>query len=209
MKGGKKQERLYLHDLYSKDITKTDMPNMKQLVARHKSRYHLAAFLSRPDMKVLDFPCGSGYACEILEDVEYTGMDIDEVTIEYAKHFYSDGKYYVDDLANPKKLDSGYDLILCIDGPEHIEIKYQKPLVETFHNALKPGGRLLMSMPEAPEESGPSKTNPYHLGELTFDDFVSLLETQFDSIQIIIHEDILHNGVQSNCMYAIARRGND
>jgi len=35
------------------------------------------------------------------------------------------------------------------------------------------------------------------------------LHTQFNNVQIITHEDTLHNGVKSTCMYAIARRGND
>jgi 2-polyprenyl-3-methyl-5-hydroxy-6-metoxy-1,4-benzoquinol methylase len=88
MKGGKKEERLYLNDFHSMKIIKTEMPNMRELVARHRSRYHLAAFIARPGMKVLDFPCGSGYGCEIVEDVEYHGMDNDEITIEYAKYYY-------------------------------------------------------------------------------------------------------------------------
>ena len=209
MQGGKKEERLYLHDLYSKDIKKTAMPNMQDLISRHKSRYHLAAFLARPGMKVLDFPCGSGYGFDILEGVEYSGMDVDEATIEYAKYFYPGGKFYVDDMTGPKKLGKDYDLILCIDGPEHIEMDYHEQLIEKFYDALRSGGILLISMPEAPVESGPSLVNPFHLGELTFNDFASLLHTQFNNVQIITHEDTLHNGVKSTCMYAIARRGDD
>ena len=68
MRGGTNEERLYLNDLHSHGVLRTNMPNMKDLVARHKARYHLAAFVARPDMKVLDFPCGSGYGAEILDN---------------------------------------------------------------------------------------------------------------------------------------------
>jgi len=191
------------------EVERTELPDINQLIARHKSRYHLGAFLARPGMKVLDFPCGSGYGSELLGYVNYTGMDNDPVTIEYANLFYEcEGRgFYVGDLTKPN-IDDNYDLILCIDGPEHIKREYQASLIETFYHSLNPGGTLLTSMPET-KESGSSAINQYHLGELTFDDFSSLLHKEFDDVQIIKHEDTLHNGVKTNCMYAIARRGND
>jgi 2-polyprenyl-3-methyl-5-hydroxy-6-metoxy-1,4-benzoquinol methylase len=205
MKGGKNQERLFLIDSELLGVKKTDMPNMHDLIARHKSRYYFAAFFARPGMKVLDFPCGSGYGSEIIKDVEYHGMDYDDVTIEYASKMYS-GKFYVDDLTQPKSIGQNYDLICCIEGLEHISSEYQEPLIAVFYDALAPSGRLFVSMPEAPGESGPSLTNPYHLGELTRDDFLWLLETKFTDVQILYHEDTLHNGQQATCMYAICRK---
>ena len=67
-------------------------------------------------------------------------------------------------------------------------------------------GKLFVSMPEAQVVSGPSATNPYHLCELTRGDFKLLLESEFTDVQILYHEDTLHNGTQATCMYAIARR---
>jgi 2-polyprenyl-3-methyl-5-hydroxy-6-metoxy-1,4-benzoquinol methylase len=108
-------------------------------------------------------------------------------------------------MMDPKVIGKDYDLILCIDGPEHITQQYQEGLIWKFYDALKPGGTLLVSMPET-EKSGPSEINPYHLGELSFEDFVKLFY-EFDSVQIISHEDTLHNGVKSNCLYGIAKKG--
>jgi 2-polyprenyl-3-methyl-5-hydroxy-6-metoxy-1,4-benzoquinol methylase len=210
MRGGTNEARLYLNDLDSHGILRTNMSNMNDLIARHKARYHLGAFLARPDMKVLDFPCGSGYGAEIIDNVEYIGMDIDQDTIHYARNFYPFASFDVNDLTNPKDIGENYDLILCIEGLEHIGMQYQEPLVETFYNALKPGGRLLVSMPEAPDQSGPSPDNKYHLWELSFMHFHTMLWNRFDTgVQIINHEDTLHNGVKSNCLYGICLRGNN
>ena len=200
MKGGKDEERLYLYDLDAYDIKATDLPNMPELIARHKARYHLAAFLARPGMKVLDFPCGSGYGSEILENVEYHGMDNDQATIAYAKVFYLRlycSQFSVNNLTNnPLHIDTDYDLILCIEGIEHIEQQYQAPLIKAFYDALKPGGRLLIT---TPIREGPT-ANPYHLYELSHIELINLLCAQFRGVQMLYHRD------NRSWMYGICRK---
>ena len=103
-RGGTIDERLYLYDLVIDDwdkydessehiinFKKSDLPNMEGMIERHKARYFLPAFFCRPGMKVLDFPCGSGYGSEIIRSLggEYYGKDIDAPTIEYCRRIYS------------------------------------------------------------------------------------------------------------------------
>jgi len=113
--GGKDEARLYLYDYLTSDsknklvkINKTDMPNMDELILRHRARYFLPLLFCRPKMTVLDFPCGSGYASEMFRsvDVTYEGMDIDEPTIKYCCHYYGGylKKFTVNDLQNPHLL---------------------------------------------------------------------------------------------------------
>ena len=77
--GGNDTERLFLEDLEfdSADgehviVKKTSIPeiDMKDLVARHKGRYYLLGLHARPGRRVLDFPCGSGYAANILKEFD-------------------------------------------------------------------------------------------------------------------------------------------
>jgi len=216
-RGGTNQERLYLFDMnfqvHGKPISikKTDMPDMRDIIHRHQSRYSLPIFFSRPGMKVLDFPCGSGYAYSLFNNVIYEGMDNDWVTIEYARRLYcnSEKVFLKNDLEKPSLSNNKYDIIACIEGLEHIDLKFQQPLIECFKKALKVGGRLIVSSPEAYDKSGPSKDNPYHKGELTKLGFTGLLESVFKNIHIITIEDKLHNGNKANLMFSVCQKEGD
>jgi len=230
--GEKDTERLFLEtaDIYShsqsKTITvkKTELPDMPDLIARHKARYGLVALFCRPGLKVLDFPCGSGYGGAILQiyGVLYEGRDNDPVAIEYANHVYRRSDYYQDRFAEqpvfikdilsaPSLLEGRYDVIACIEGIEHIGPEDQKAAVRAFYKALKPGGVLIMSSPEVQGGpiSGPSETNKYHKWELTRCDLNLLLyEGGFNlyDIDIITQVNKLHTGETANCFYAVCRK---
>ena len=207
-RGGTNEERLYLYDLKLdclNDICivkKTDKPNIEDTIARHKGRYYLPAMFCRPKMKVLDFPCGSGYGSEIIQSLYYEGRDNDEISIEYAKHFYK-GIFIVDDLKEPYDSCIKYNLIACIEGLEHIEQIHQGRLIKYFYDALVHGGTLVITTPERDGEI----TNPYHKWELGKLEFEALLKEQFQDVQILVQKDIDHTGKKTRFLYGIARKG--
>jgi len=206
-RGGTNEERLYLH--YAKfdcmdDIVvvkPTDMPNINGLVIRHRARYLFAASFYRKGNEVLDFPCGSGYGSTIFPTILYEGRDNDIVSIEYAKQFYK-GIFNVDDLTNPHLEVRSYNLIVCIEGLEHIEQVYQNRLIKCFYDALLHGGTLVITTPERDGEI----TNPYHKWELGKLEFEALLKEQFEDVQILVQKDVDHTGKKTRFLYGIAKK---
>lgn len=207
IRGGTDPERLYKQDLLRfclpsgefASVRKTDIPgvDMADLTVRHEARYHLALLNTQANAHVLDFPCGSGYGAPILTartGVTYEGQEIDPVTVAYAQQIYGGEKatFAVGDMRTPNLESETYDMIACMEGYEHIEREYQKPLLDAFYQALKPGGTLVISSPENPTGvSGPSAHNPYHLSELTGDDFIQDLYDCFGEKNVIIVPQIV------------------
>lgn len=185
--------------------------DMGDFFARHKGRYYLLGLYARPGYRVLDFPCGSGYAADILKDFDviYHGMDRDPLAIEYARRVYGrkNVSFDVADLQNPNLPGDFFDTIGCIEGIEHIEKQFQAPLIKAFKKALKPSGTLIVSSPENPTGiSWPSVHNKWHKWELTKKDFLDLLREHFDDVELVIHKAFLSTGVLTDCYYGVCHK---
>lgn len=194
-----------------------DNIDMEDFIARHKGRYYPVGLFCRPRCRVLDFPCGSGYAADILKEfgVIYEGRDLDLPTLEYASRIYGrpTAKFKRGDLCNPKLGSEKYDVVACIEGLEHIDKEYQDQLIGKLKEALKTGGTLIVSSPENPTGvSGPSLTNQWHKCELIKADFLSLLYSHFDcqDVELVTHKTILHTGEQETkqitCFYGFCHK---
>ena len=214
--------RLYLGDLefnmpdgtrVEVQKTRKDDIDMADLIARHKGRYSLVGLFCRPGYRVLDFPCGSGYAADLLKefDVIYEGRELDLPTVEYASRIYgrTTVKFMCGDLCDPRLSKEKYDVIACIEGLEHIDKEYQNSLIGKLKEALKAGGTLIVSSPENPTGiSGPSLKNKWHKWELTRADFLSLLHSHFNrqDVELVTHKATLHTGERTTCFYGICHK---
>lgn len=222
-RGGADTERLYLQRLkFSLETGETVIVeqsafpgiDMADVVARHKGRYSLLGLFCRPGYRVLDFPCGSGYAATILLrefGVEYCGLERDPITVEYARELYGSQRalFDVGDLCSPPEPMDAFDTIGCIEGLEHIEQQYQSPLIAALARALKSGGTLVVSSPENPTgKSGRSAHNKDHLWELTRDDFLALLWEHFpkENVELVTHKAVISTGVLTTCFYGICHK---
>ncbi len=223
-RGGTDTERLYLSNLKFKlstgqsVVVKKTRSNIKGYsmadhIARHKGRYGLIGLFARPNLKILDFPCGSGYASEFLSPlgIKYQGLDNDLATIAYANRLYSNknASFAIGNLAKPELKKNYYDITACIEGLEHIEKKYQSPLIKKLAQSTKPGGVIIISSPINPTgKSGPSIHNKDHKWELSKKDFLKLLHKHLgkNNIEIVTQVSKLSTGITTVCLYAVCHK---
>ena len=221
-RGGPNTERLYEFDARIElpngrelIVAKSDMPQAKQgmddVFVRGKARYGLVSLFCRPGFKILDVPCGCGYGSAMLTSlkVSYLGLDIDEPTIAYARQLYGNEnvRFSVTDMCTSDFGRRQFDVAACIEGIEHIEQRYQAPLLTVLHQSVRPGGTVIVSSPEPTSGiSGKSEHNQDHLWELSRRDFVAALNAEFGeaNVEIISQRNIiLSTGATTSCLYGI------
>jgi len=118
------------------------------------------------DARILDIGCGYGRYLHALVKMGYRnchGIDISEDQVKYAQQElgllnveYADAVGWLEGRANE------YDCILAIDLLEHLTNETLLDLGEKIYAALKPGGILIIQVP-----NGVSPLNPYIYGDLT------------------------------------------
>jgi SAM-dependent methyltransferase len=91
-----------------------------------------------PGTRVLDAGCGEG----VLVD-EFAGR----LAIEGIDANYSSARVTTGSLTALPYEDATFDRALCLDVLEHLPFHEQRPAIAELHRVLKPGGELLVSVP--------------------------------------------------------------
>jgi len=121
---------------------------------------------------VLDAGCGPGYFLREFErefiHSHPTGIDYAVSAIEHAVAMNTRSWIYYEDLTKP---DLGYraDLVFCLQTLEHIE-QWQIAL-DNLVNMTKPGGHLIITIP-----NGEFDNLPQHVNRWTLDEFHEILK---------------------------------
>jgi ubiquinone/menaquinone biosynthesis C-methylase UbiE len=136
----------------------------------HLHRYELASSLVRPGDRVLDAACGLGYGSHLLASLtpagEVLGVDLSESAVAYAQDNFgtADGRlrFQQGNVENLSFLpDMSIDLIASFETLEHI------PSPGTFLKealrVLRPGGRILASVPNRWDDGTGHDPSPHHL----------------------------------------------
>jgi SAM-dependent methyltransferase len=137
---------------------------------------------------VLDLASGEGFGAAILAESarDVVGVDIDERTVEHSKLNYraSNLAFRVGDGRDLSGFESGsFGAVVAFEMIEHISD--QEQVLAQIARVLAPDGLLIMSTPDRcaySETSG--RNNPFHLHELTIEEFTRLLSSQFASIAV-------------------------
>jgi 2-polyprenyl-3-methyl-5-hydroxy-6-metoxy-1,4-benzoquinol methylase len=98
--------------------------------------------------RLLDAGCGDGRLCYELagQGVSVVGIDSSAKAIAFAKAFSPGVEFRIADLTQLQSRDE-FDVITLIDVLEHFAPDVLPVVVANLYRALKPGGRLLVSVP--------------------------------------------------------------
>jgi ubiquinone/menaquinone biosynthesis C-methylase UbiE len=157
----------------------------------HMTRYIFASQFVK-DKEILDIACGSGYGSDyILKSgaKKVTGVDISGEAIDYCKEKYihKNLNFMQGDATKIPLDDHCVDIIISFETIEHIGEESQKKFMEEIKRVLRANGMLIMSTPNVMISP---QGNPFHVKELTLNEFKSVLSKNFSKIKVFFQENI-------------------
>lgn len=99
---------------------------------------------------VLDAGCGDGrVAAEMVrQGYQVAGCDLLKLSVVYARTMVPDGDFFVADLTRPLAMQPArFDAAVLVEVYEHIPPVHAPMVLENVYRALRPGGRLIISVP--------------------------------------------------------------
>ena len=150
-------------------------------VIEHLHRYALAKQIIK-DKIVLDIASGEGYGSFLMskDAKKVFGVDIDKESVHHASKKYSNSanlEYLCGSTSNIPLPDKSVDIVVSFETLEHHN-EHDLMMLEVSR-VLKTDGVLIISSPEKTIYNQRDPNNPYHIKELTIDEFKLLLKTHF------------------------------
>lgn len=136
----------------------------------HVHRYAFASEFVRTGDVVVDAACGLGYGSHLLASLtaagRIVGADLSEYAVDYAReNFGKDGsrvEFHLSDACQLSFLeDSSVDIFVSFETLEHVP--EPDALLAEAARVLKPGGRLLVSVPNNWADETGKDPSPWHL----------------------------------------------
>lgn len=168
-----------------------------ELEVEHTNRYIFARPLVK-DKKVLDAACGTGYGSAILSKTAASvfGVDISKEAISYAKNNYSapNISFSVADIESLPFEDNFFDVVVSFETIEHVDTQKQEKFLSEVKRTLKKDGIFIVSTPnrDVYKERG---ENHFHVAELFFAEFKTLLEHHFKNVKIFSQKFEVSNAI--------------
>jgi 2-polyprenyl-3-methyl-5-hydroxy-6-metoxy-1,4-benzoquinol methylase len=161
------------------------------LFREHEERYAFAAqYVAGKD--VLDIACGTGIGTDHLRKTGAAccyGVDIDPMVVEYAKTAYENCIFLRADATRLSLPDNSMDLVVSMETIEHV-LDQQKFLLEC-KRVLRPNGRFICSTPNRIIYRWQGQ-NPFHVRELTADEFASLIAAHFGNVRLFSQSERIY-----------------
>lgn len=131
--------------------------------------------------RVLDIPCGTGWGTSMLHGYHKAmGVDRAEEAVAYAEAHFTTPKLFfkVGDMANIPVSEDSVDIVLCLEGFEHVSKDVGERFLHESSRVLVREGLLLMTCPVL-DERGKSTPNPHHISEYPEEELIDMLNRMF------------------------------
>jgi 2-polyprenyl-3-methyl-5-hydroxy-6-metoxy-1,4-benzoquinol methylase len=160
------------------------------IYTEHLTRYMFAAQFAA-GKTVLDFGSGEGYGVSILANhgaASVSGIDISPVAVEHARKKYPQQSvdFVCADCLSAPFTDKSFDLVTSFEVIEHLTD--HAGYIGEVCRLIKDNGTLIISTPNIISSDG---SNNFHLKELSLDEFVALLKTNFRHVNIYAQTDLI------------------
>jgi len=129
-----------------------ETPEHAAMMAEYHRKMIQAYLPKASELPVLDIGCGMGFALQALIGVgfpEAIGIDIDRGQIESCRRRGFTAEQISDSAAYLRARPETFELITLLDVLEHVPVAGQIPLMQAVHTALRPGGRVIVQVPNA------------------------------------------------------------
>ena len=153
--------------------------------ARHHFAYEYAKrYVS--GKSVVDIGCGTGYGCSLLaqDALRVVGIDRDASAIAYClQHYSARNVTFMCADANALPADETFDVSISFQMIEHLQDP--RHFLDGMKRVTRPGGTVLITTPNSKIAPGQIPDNPFHISEMSFDEFSHVIGDNFANHQIL------------------------
>jgi SAM-dependent methyltransferase len=159
------------------------------LVLRHLFAYEFARRALSDCGTVLDLGCGEGYGTALLSQAvgDIVGLDVDEAAIAHAASRYTSAncRFRRHDGERLPFEDAAFDAVVSFQVIEHVP--GDRLYVSEASRVLKPGGRLILTTPNAANRLAPGHRpwNRFHVREYRAAELGDLLAGAFAGVDVL------------------------
>jgi SAM-dependent methyltransferase len=148
---------------------------------------------------VLDIASGEGYGSHLISKValSVTGVDISEEAVAHAASKYATKtnlNFKVGSASAIPLEDSSVDIVTSFETLEHTT--EHEEFLKEIKRVLKPDGILIMSTPDTVLYNPHDPDNPYHVKELTTEEFKSLIRNHFEESTFLNQRSVIGTFIQ-------------
>lgn len=164
-----------------------------QVQIEHYHRYLFARSLTH-GLDVLDVASGEGYGSALLAQVarSVTGLEYSQPTVLSARANFprANLSFLQGDARALPFADASFGAAVSFETIEHFD--RQDGFVREVRRVLRPDGRFIVSTPDRDVYSHPGAVvNPYHIYELSQQQFVALLHASFAHVALLRQRPLL------------------